>query len=60
LEEGAIPSIVFMPLKRFAVPTTIYYPEEEEENIVGVLAGRLPMEQHGHDAIDRLMHRIRY
>jgi hypothetical protein len=60
LEEGAIPSIVFMPLKRFAVPTTIYYPPEEEDKIVGVLADRLPMEQRGHDAIDRLMHRIRY
>ncbi len=60
LEEGAIPSIVFMPLKRFAVPTTIYYPPEQGDRIVGVLSDRLPMEQRGHDAVDRLMHRIRY
>lgn len=60
VEENAISSIVFMPLKRFAMPTTIYYPPEEEDKIVGVLADRLPMEQRGHDAIDKLMHRVRY
>jgi hypothetical protein len=60
LPEGAFSSIVFMPLKRFAVPTTIYYPPEEEDRIVGMIGGSLPLEQHGHDAVDRLMHRIHF
>ena len=60
MPEGAFSSIVFMPLKRFAVPTTIYYPPEDEDRIVAMLGGRLPMEQQGHDAIDRLMHRIHF
>ncbi len=60
LPEGAFSSIVFMPLRRFAIPTTIYYPPEEEDRIVEVLADHLPMEQRGHDAVDRLMHRMRF
>jgi hypothetical protein len=60
LPEGAFSSIVFMPLRRFAVPTTIYYAPEDEERIVGMLESRLPLDERGHDAIDRLMHRIRF
>lgn len=60
LPEGGVSSIVFMPMKRFAVPITIYYPPEDEDKIVALLADRLPLEEGGHDAIDRLMHRIRF
>ena len=60
LPEGAFSSIVFMPLKRFAVTTTIYYAPEDEDRIVKVLSDHLPLENRGHDAIDRLMHRIHF
>ncbi len=60
LPEGAFSSIVFMPLKRFAPPTTIYYPPEDENRIVSLLGNYLPHEERGHDAIDRLMHRIHF
>lgn len=60
MTEAGFSSIVFMPLKRFAAPTTIYYPPEDEDKIVGVLSGHLPLEERTHDAVDRLMHRIRY
>jgi hypothetical protein len=60
LPEGAFSSIVFMPLKRFAVPTTIYYAPEDEEKIVSLLGSYLPLEERGHDAVDRLMHRIHF
>jgi hypothetical protein len=60
LPEGAFSSIVFMPLRRFAVPTTIYYAPEDEDKIVSLLGSRLPLEQRGHDAVDRLMHRIHF
>lgn len=60
IPEGAISTIVFMPLKRFAATTTIYYPPEDEDSIVSLLSDHLPMEDRRHDAVDRLMHRIRY
>jgi hypothetical protein len=59
--EGALSSIIFMPLKRFALTTTIYYAPDDEDKIVSLLADRLPIdEDHKHDAIDRLMRRIRF
>lgn len=58
--EGAFSSLVFMPLKRFAVPLTIYYAPEDEERIVSLLSERLPLEEHRLDAVDNLMRRIRF
>lgn len=60
LPEGGVSSIVFMPMKRFAMPTTIYYPPEDENKIVDLLGSCLPLEERGHDAVDRLMHRIHF
>lgn len=58
--EGAFSSIVFMPLKRFATMTTIYYAPQDEDKIIDLLEDRLPLEEHGLDAVDRLMRRIRF
>ena len=58
--EGAFASIVFMPLKRFALPTTVYYAPDDEDKILAVLSDQLPLEEYRHDAIDRLMRRIRF
>ncbi len=60
MEEGAFSSIMFMPLKRFMPPISIYYAPEDEERIVQVLAVYLPMEMRTHDAIDRLTRRMRF
>jgi hypothetical protein len=60
MEEGAFSSITFLPLKRFMPPISIYYAPEDEERIVQVLAFYLPMEMRTHDAIDRLIRRIRF
>ena len=60
MREGAFSSIVFVPLKRFAMLTTIYYDPNDEEKIVALLSDRLPLETREHDAIDRLMWRIRF
>lgn len=60
LPDGAFSSIIFMPLKRFATTTTIYYAPEHEDAIVELLADRLPYEEHTPDAVDRLMRRIRF
>lgn len=58
--EGALSSLVFMPLKRFAVPTTIYYAPDDEERILSILSDHLPLEEHRADAVDSLMRRIRF
>lgn len=58
--EGAFSSIVFMPLKRFMPTISIYYAPEDEDRIVSVLAGSLPMSNQGNDAIDRLTRRLRF
>ncbi len=59
--EGAFSSIVFMPLKRFAPLTTIYFAPEDEERIGELLSTILPFdEEHAQDAVDRLMRRVRF
>lgn len=58
--EGAFTSIVFMPLKRFAPPTTIYFAPEDENRITALLSSSLPYEEHTHDLIDAFMRRIRF
>ncbi|PIZ63306.1 hypothetical protein COY17_00815 [Candidatus Saccharibacteria bacterium CG_4_10_14_0_2_um_filter_52_9] len=60
LPEGAFSSIVFMPLKRFAPPISIYYAPEDEDGILNLLSERLPFEQARRDAVDSLMRRIRF
>lgn len=60
IDEGAFASITFMPLKRFAPLTTIYYDPADEDKIVALLTDRLPVEDRPHDAVDRFMRRIRY
>ena len=58
--EGAFGSIVFMPLKRFAVPTTVYYAPDDENKILAILTNQLPFEEHKGDAVDSLMRHIRF
>lgn len=60
IQEGAFTSITFMPLKRFAPPISIYYAPEDEARITALLSTHLPVEQHKRDAVDKLMHRIRF
>jgi hypothetical protein len=58
--EGAFESIVFMPLKRFAVPTTVYYAADDESKILAILTDQLPFEEHRGDAVESLMRHIRF
>lgn len=60
IPEGAFSAIVFMPLKRFAVPLTIYYAPDDEDRIVALLSEELPFEHRKPDVIDALMRRIRF
>jgi hypothetical protein len=60
IDEGHFSSVVFMPLKRFGLMTTIYYAPEDEDRIIDLVGQYLPFEQRKQDPIDRLMRRIRF
>lgn len=51
-------SVVLTPRKRFQIGQTLYFPEEVGEQLVDMLAERLPMQEVAPDAIDRLLARL--
>jgi hypothetical protein len=59
-QEGAILSITFMPTKRFMVPVTVYFSQEDEPKIMEVLGNTLPHEERPPDIIDRWSSRLRF
>lgn len=60
VEEEGVQSIWLMPLKRFHPPLTIYFDPNDGQKIVDVLGEYLPIEARQLDAVDRLMHRLRF
>jgi hypothetical protein len=61
VKEGTVNSIIFMPLKRFTLPLSVYVGSDETNDVVTKLSDYLPLDQnHGHDAIDRFIQRIRF
>lgn len=60
VQENAVQSIWFIPLKRFMPILTIYFDPNDEKQIAEVLAAYLPVENHQPDPVDKLMHKIRF
>lgn len=60
IDNGVIPSLMLLPLKRFMPPITVFYDPNEEEKIVNMLAAYLPHEEKEPDFIDKLMGHIRF
>lgn len=60
MDEGEVFSIMLLPLKRFMPTLSIYYDAKDENSIVDVLSGYLPVEQRTHDLTDQLMRKIRF
>lgn len=60
INEGAINSIMLLPLKRFATGVTMYYAPEDEQKILDVLSSELPYEERHQDPVDKFMQRIRF
>lgn len=60
INEGAINSIMLIPIKRFAQGVSMYYAPEDEGRIINVLSAALPYEERQQDPVDRLMQRIRF
>ncbi len=59
-EEGAIHSLLLMPLKRFMPIISVYYADEDEDRIIQKIAGFLPFEEYRQDLIDRMMNKIHF
>lgn len=60
LDEKPFASIVFIPMKRFGVPISVYLAPEDERRVVEALSKHLPLERGRIDAIDRLMRSVRF
>ena len=59
VSHAANHSVVLIPRKRFQISQTIYFPEEIGEQLVDMLAARLPMQEISPDAIDRLLAKLK-
>ncbi len=60
VQEESISSILLMPLKRFMPPLTVHYGPELTDDVVSLLADHLPMEAYRRDAVDALIHKLRF
>lgn len=60
LEEGGISSVVLEPNKRFMPSLNIYFAPEDAERIFDALSQHLPYEEKKQDAVEKLMHKIRF
>ncbi len=60
IQEGAINSIMLIPLQRFMPGLSIYYEPKDEQSIVDAIGTYLPHEERQQDVIDRLMRKIRF
>lgn len=59
-QEGAMPTIVLLPLGRFMPPISVYCTAEDMPAILAKLEEFLPEDTHRYDAIDRFLRRIRF
>jgi hypothetical protein len=60
VDDGALYSIMLIPIKRLAPTVAVYFEEQDGEQIVDILGTYLPMEEFHQDLFDRLMHRLRF
>lgn len=59
VRHNEVNSVVLVPRKRFQIGQTLYFPTEIGEQLVDMLASRLPMKDTKLDAIDKLLARLR-
>ena len=58
IDHNGMHSVVLVPRKRFQLGQTVYFPAEVGEQLVDMLAARLPMKELEPDALDRLLARL--
>ncbi len=60
VHTGAFSSLVFSPMKRFSLLTTVYYDPQDEQKIVAIASKYIPLEERKKDLLDDLLWRIRF
>lgn len=60
LQDGAVYSIVLLPIKRFRPGVNVYFPQEYGEQIVDTLGEVIPLQPLQLDAIDKLARKLRF
>jgi hypothetical protein len=60
VDEGAFASITLLPVKRFALPTSVYFSPEDEHIILDLLAHHLPLQPGELGVIDELMRNLHF
>ena len=60
IEEGAMPSLQLLPLKRFMAPITMYLDPAQADAIIETLGDYLPFEHRERDFVDKLSSRFRF
>lgn len=58
VDHNGMHSAVLVPRKRFQLGQTVYFPAEVGEQLVDMLAARLPMKELEPDALDRFLARL--
>jgi hypothetical protein len=58
VSHNGVHAVVLAPRKRFQIGQTVYFPEDVGEQLVDMLAARLPMREGSLDVIDRLLARL--
>jgi len=59
VHDGEEYSVMLIPVKRFKLGVSVYFPEEAGEAIVDMLGTRLPMQELHIDVLDRLIRKLR-
>jgi hypothetical protein len=59
IHDGKEYSVMLIPVKRFKLGVSVYFPEEAGEQIVDLLASRLPMRELHLDFFDKIIHKLR-
>jgi hypothetical protein len=58
MHDESIPSLMFIPVKRFRPGLTIHFPAEAGETIVDFLGSRIPMQELKPDVFDHLIRKL--
>ena len=59
-EEGSLPSLQLMPLKRFMPPITLFYEDAQEDEILDTIALYLPHQEQVPGIIEHVTKRMRF
>jgi len=57
-QDEAMPSLMFIPTKRFRPALTVYFPQEIGEQLVDFIGVRLPIQDTKLDAFDKVVRRL--